>query len=141
MHTSRSLFPSVSTLNRGPTRGELVIFTSINQIKPRISDKLIKGDTLNAYQVTSVSSCTSSIVGHGSAICARGIFAEFSFPSSVDQIPSPEFFIFFIWCSSYQELLAGILPLSGPKCSWRRTISTPLGGDGGAAHEELSKQL
>lgn len=27
---------------------------------------------------TSVSSCTSSIVGHGSAICARGIFAGFS---------------------------------------------------------------
>lgn len=25
--------------------------------------------------ITSVSSCTSSMVGHGSAICARGIFS------------------------------------------------------------------
>lgn len=35
---------------------------------------------------TSVSSCTSSIVGHGSAICARGIFAGFSVSPSAAQV-------------------------------------------------------
>ena len=34
--------------------------------------------------ITSVSSCTSSIVGHGSAICARGIFSQDShFPPQI----------------------------------------------------------
>lgn len=36
--------------------------------------------------ITSVSSCTSSIVGHGSAIWARGIFAGFSVSPSAAQV-------------------------------------------------------
>lgn len=41
--------------------------------------------------ITSVSSCTSSIVGHGSAICARGIFSQdLPFSPSAAQIWSPQ---------------------------------------------------
>lgn len=41
------------------------------------ADLQLMSTCLTVRLITSVSSCTSSIVGHGSAICARGIFAGF----------------------------------------------------------------
>lgn len=98
MHTSRSLFPSVFTLNRGPTRGALVIFTSINQIKPRISDKLIKGDTLNAYQA-SLPPFLAALVPSW-AMAPQSVPEAFSqnclFPPQWIKFRLPRFFFFYL---------------------------------------------
>lgn len=66
--------------------------------------------------ITSVSSCTSSMVGHGSAICARGIFAGFAVsPSAAAQVRiwSPRDF-------SFSSFFVGAAPVkpSSPRSSF-----------------------
>lgn len=73
--------------------------------------------------ITSVSSCTSSIVGHGSAICARGIFSQdLPFPPQRLKFGLPRF----CWCPSCQVQLTEQLLHSGPKSRHSRFISTWL---------------
>lgn len=85
--------------------------------------------------ITSVSSCTSSIVGHGSAICARGIFAGFF------RVPPQRlgFGLPRCWCRSCQVQLTEQLLHSAPKSSSRRFISTWLSSLGeGDAHADAA---
>ena len=81
--------------------------------------------------ITSDSSCTSSMVGHGSAICARGILAGFSL--SPPLAPLSRGFLLLLLLSG--AVPRGAAPHSGPKVQG-------VGGDGegGAGFSALQLQ-
>lgn len=89
--------------------------------------------------ITSVSSCTSSIVGHGSAICARGIVTGFSVsPSAAQMLVSTDF-------GGAAPVKCSFTPVQSPGTEDLSALGSPLGG--GDAHaeatslKELYKQL
>lgn len=89
--------------------------------------------------ITSCSSCTSSIVGHGSAICASGIFYAGFLPPSLVKCGAPGLFCLSFPLSFFPTLLSSAPPSLGSKVRVHKIVSA-LGSDVEDAQRELGRQ-